>query len=299
MALALGLAAVAWWPARGLPVALVAGLLVTFGPAARPVVPELVMLDVGQGDALLLRHRGRAVLVDGGGWLGADFGGRVLLPALAAQGVRRLDAVVMTHPDRDHCGGLVEIADYLPVQQVWTGPGWEREGCAGELLAVPGPTHRLLATGDRLQAGAWRLQVLAAGGGEDASTNDRSLVLAAEAAGRRVLLTGDISREVEARLVRSQAGSLDADVLKVAHHGSKSSSSASFLVAAAPRLALISAGLHNRYHHPAEEVLERLRRHRLVVVRTDLHGRVRVRLAPGRPLALDWPGGAAQHNPLH
>src|SRR6185436_16770372 len=90
------------------------------------------------GTGISHRDPERAILVDGGGWDGGDLGGRVLLPALLGEGVHHLHALVMTHPDRDHCGGLVDIAAYLPVDEVWTAPGWEPAGCAGRLLSVPG-----------------------------------------------------------------------------------------------------------------------------------------------------------------
>ena len=164
--------------------------------------PELALLDVGQGDAILLRDGDRAVLVDGGGWERGDLGGRVLLPALLAEGVRRLDAVVMTHPDRDHCGGLVDIAAYLPVREVWMGAGWEAAGCAGELLAPPGRRAALPLGGRARRASAAGVsRVLHPEADERRGDNERSLVLLAEAVGRRVLLTGDIESWAEHRLL--------------------------------------------------------------------------------------------------
>jgi competence protein ComEC len=252
--------------------------------------PEVVMLDVGQGDSILLRDRETAVLVDGGGWERGDLGGRVLLPALLAEGVRDLAALVMTHPDRDHCRGLVDIAAYLPVREVWMGPGWEPEGCAGRLLALPGVRPRLLWAGETAGAGRWRLTALHPERGESRGTNERSLVLLAEANGRRVLLTGDIESWAEMRLLSCCERSLRVDVLKVAHHGSRTSSTGSFLAAARPRLALISAGVNNLYHHPAPDVVERLQDHGARVLRTDRSGMVRVVLDADGPLRIEMPG---------
>jgi competence protein ComEC len=244
---------------------------------------ELAMIDVGQGDSILLRDGDRAVLVDGGGWPQGDLGGRVLLPALLAEGVRRLDALVMTHPDRDHCAGLVDIAAYLSVDEVWTAPGWEVSGCAGRLLALPGVRVRFLAKGQRAAVGRWRFAVLHPEADDRHEVNERSLVLLAETRGRRVLLTGDIEGWAERRLVECCARALRADILKVAHHGSRTSSMAAFLEASSPRLALISAGVHNVYHHPALEVVERLEEHGARILRTDRSGEVLVRfLADGR-----------------
>jgi competence protein ComEC len=262
---------------------------------------EVVLLDVGQGDAIVLRDGRRAVLVDGGGWERGDLGGRVLVPALAALGLPRLEAIVMTHPDRDHCQGLVDLAAYLPIRQVWTGPDWAATGCALDLFTTPGAALRVLWAGERAAVGRWRLTALHpepdARGGE----NDRSLVLLAEAAGTRVLLTGDVERWAEHRLLTRwtrreglravcDRGGLRADVLKVAHHGSRTSSGESFLDAVRPRLALISAGPGNPYHHPSRTVLDRLADRGIPTLRTDRHGMVRVRLRGGGRLRIELPG---------
>lgn len=287
--------AVAPWAAWGM--ALAAGVLL-FLPARRKVLflaaglaglgvcaaaawpgsahadPELAMIDVGQGDAILLRDGDRAVLVDGGGWDNGDLGGRVLLPALLGEGVTRLQSLVMTHPDRDHCQGLVDVAAYLPVDEVWMGPGWEDEGCAGSLRDLPGTRTRILSRGSKLSLGRWRLAVLHPEADAPGESNERSLVILAEANGQRVLLTGDIESWAEHRLVDCCARDLKVDLLKVAHHGSRTSSTTTFLEAATPRLALISAGVRNLYRHPAPEVVERLEEHGARVLRTDRSGAV-------------------------
>jgi len=257
-------------------------------PARRD--PELAMLDVGQGDSILLRDGGHAILVDGGGWDGGDLGGRVLLPALLGEGVRRLDALVMTHPDLDHCGGLVDIAAYLSVGEVWMAPGWEPSGCAGRLMALPGVRTRFLAKGHRATLGRWRLTVLHPEADDHHEVNERSLVLLAEVHGRRVLLTGDIESWAEHHLAECCAGELRADVLKVAHHGSRTSSTYDFLEAVSPRLALISAGVKNLYHHPSPEVVERLQDRGTRLLRTDLGGEILVRFGADGRMRIETPG---------
>jgi len=258
-----------------------------------PGHPSLTMFDVGQGDALLIRDGARALLVDGGGWSEGDFGGRVLVPALAAEGVRRLDALVLTHPDRDHCAGLLDLVDYLPARELWVAPRSAESACGRALLLRPGPRLRVLWRGERASLGRWRFEALhppAAGGGED---NDRSLVLLGAAAGRRVLLTGDIEAVAERRLVAEQPEALRADVLKVAHHGSKSSTTAAFLAAVQPRLGLISSGLHNPYGHPHPQVVARLAEHGIPVLRTAGAGLVVVRFPPAGSLRVELPGPPA------
>jgi competence protein ComEC len=252
--------------------------------------PELAMLDVGQGDAILLRDGGRAILVDGGGSRGGDIGGRALLPALLGEGVKHLDALVMTHPDNDHCGGLVDIAAYLPVREVWMAPGWDRAGCAGRLLDLPGTRARFLSRGQKLTLGRWRFTVLHPTPDDHQPVNERSLVLLAEAHGRRALLTGDVEKGGERDLVDCCARALRADLLKVAHHGSRTSSTEDFLDAVKPRLALISVGVGNVYHHPSPEIVERLRDHRARVLRTDRAGEIVVRFGADGRLRIEMPG---------
>jgi competence protein ComEC len=247
---------------------------------------ELAMLDVGQGDAVLLRDGGAALLVDGGGWPAGDFGGRVLLPALARLGVRALDAVVVSHPDSDHCAGLADLASYLPIGEVWIAPGWGDQPCVRRLLGSTRRRLRVVWRGDRLSFGRFELAVLHPPPGETGAGNDRSLVIEATGGGRRLLLTGDVSERVETLLVRRRV-LRPVDVLKVAHHGSASSTSLPFLASIAPRWGLVSAGRRNAYGHPADVVLARLARRRAAVLRTDLHGWIRLRWTGGGPLRLE------------
>lgn len=293
--LALAGAAVAWWPRRLLPLALGAGALIALAGwrldhARSAPMAGVTMLDVGQGDALLLRDESRALLVDGGGWSEGDFGGRVLLPALAAEGVERLDAVVLTHADRDHCRGLVDLVDYLPVDAIWTSATARGEPCGEELASRPGPALRILARGDQMVVGRWRISALSPDSTDTGAANDLSLVLLAEALGRRLLLTGDIEETGELRLVRRYGDRLQCDLLKLAHHGSKTSTTAPFLRAVRPRLALISVGAGNSYGHPSDAVLARLAAARVAVARSDRLGAVVVRWQADGPLALEFPG---------
>lgn len=254
-------------------------------------IPELTVVDVGQGESILLRDGDAAALVDGGGWSRSGIAQRVLVPVLSRLGVRRLEAIVLTHPDRDHCHGLLELTWYLPVERLVTAPGWQRQRCARELLARPGLPVRALWRGEALDLGRWRLTALHPGAGDRRGRNDRSLVLLAEVEGHRVALTGDLERSGEREVLTASGRLLERlDILKVAHHGSDSSTSVAWLERTRPRLALISCGLRNRYGHPASVVLDRLRRRGTAVLRTDLHGAVRVLLPPGGPPRLLLPG---------
>jgi competence protein ComEC len=293
--LALFVAAALARPRIGLPLLLAAWAWAAGVAGRLPARPgsgvEMVVVDVGQGDAILLRDGPHTLLVDGGGWPTGDLGGRVLLPALAWRGVRRLDRVLLTHGDRDHCGGLLEVASYLAVREVLTAPGAPDGPCDAALRTVPGASHRAVAAGDAIRVGRWRLRVLQAGsapGGQRG--NDASVVLVAEAFGRRVLLTGDAEAPAERRLRAAAGSGLACDVLKVAHHGSRSSSTEPFLRAAAPALALVSAGERNPYGHPAPEVLARLRRHHARILRTDRDGMIALTFHPDGGWRIELPG---------
>lgn len=151
----------------------------------------------------------------------------------------------------------------------------------------------MLWAGDRAAVGRWRLTVLHPEPGDRRGTNDRSLVLLAEAHGRRVLLTGDVEAWAELRLVERAGGApgvLDVDVLKVAHHGSKTSTTEALLDAATPRLAVISVGQGNPYHHPSPVVLARLARRRVPTLATARAGMVHLEIRPDGRLRIATPG---------
>ena len=148
---------------------------------------------------------------------------------------------------------------------------------------------RFLWRGKRLTFGRWRLTALHPAADDDGPVNERSLVLLAEANGRRALLTGDIESGAERELADCCARDLRADLLKVAHHGSRTSSTEDFLDAVAPRLALISVGVDNVYHHPSPEIVARLGGASRVL-RTDRAGEIVVRFGRTGRLRIELPG---------
>lgn len=269
-------------PRRLLAAALGLAVLLVWGTAA--LVPrrlEVVFLDVGQGDAI-------AVGAPGGAWAAVDTGrtGRELAAFLRARGVRRLHWWAVSHFDADHAGGMDLLARLYPGALLVTpeGDGAALPAVDGAWSAAAGGgrPHLAAGRGDRLRLGPVPVHVLGPPAGALAagwSENDRSLVLRVDWAGWRVLLAGDIEAAAEASLL--EAGlSLQADVLKVAHHGSDTSTSAAWLAQVRPRVAVISVGRRNGYGHPHGPVLQRLHDAGSVVVRTDLHGAVWMRLDP-------------------
>lgn len=264
----------------GLPL-LLAGLFCHARPSAES--PSFEMLDVGQGESLLLRGNGEAVLVDAGGWRFGDIADRVLLPALADRGVRRLRALVLTHGDLDHCGGALQLVGEMRVEEVWASPSTARSTCGARVLRSPGVRWRPVWAGDRTNAAGWTFHVLWPEPTSRDSGNDGSLVLRARPGdgGPTFLLTGDIGEDVERRLVRTRRDVVHSDVLKIAHHGSASSTSGRFLEAVAPRLALSSAGRPSPFGHPSRVVLGRLGARGVPHLSTASSGAVRLDLPTG------------------
>lgn len=247
---------------------------------------SLVMLDVGQGDAFLLQDRGTSILIDGGGRSDdATFGERVLLPQLLARGITRLHAVALTHPHPDHCGGLPAVLRELDVAELWlSGRQW-KEGCTAQLFEIAsrrGTVTRVVEHHPEFRRGELLIEVLTPRlRFKRASVNNSSIVYRATVGATRILMTGDIERDAE-RVLADDGAPIAADVLKVAHHGSRSSTTAAFLAAVNPKIALISCGRENLYRHPSDEVVERLRENRIAIYRSDRDGAVTLKLREHR-----------------
>lgn len=257
-------------------------LLATWGPHALDT-PELVALDVGQGDAFLLRTpTGEAVLVDGGGTPFSDYdvGASVVVPALRALGVHHVDWVISSHADMDHAEGLVTVLRNLSVGALGYGharpdrSAWRTLDATAAARGVP---RVPLRSGQTLTLGDVTLHVLHPGATRDASSRDanaESVVLRIDWRGRPwVLLPGDVPSDVERTIAIPHL-----DVLIAPHHGSAHSTSTAWLRAAKPETVVISVG-SNRYGHPAQSVLDRASEAGAEVLRTDLHGAIRLRPA--------------------
>jgi competence protein ComEC len=264
---------------------------------------RVTFLDVGQGDAAVVEAPGGAVaVIDGGGTFDDAFdpGERIVEPFLRARGISRVDLVALSHPHPDHLNGLRRILRRFPVGALWTSGDEGRNPEYAHLLAlaraggVPRPVPAPAALGGaRLEPLGPFVRDVGGGGAGDGgrdvigppqglSVNDASLVLRLTFAGRAVLFPGDLEADGEGELVgrRAVGQSVAADVLKVPHHGSRTSSSDELIDAVHPALAVISLGWRNRFHFPAAEVLARYAERGATVLRTDRDGAVTVTIAP-------------------
>ena len=238
-------------------------------------------IDVGQGDAALIRTpSGKNILIDTGGLQGnADISRMVLLPYLRYLGVKQIDALCLSHGDHDHAGGAAGVAARLPVKNVFLGFGAEKSADVQALLNILDHKAKVyrLQRGEQWNVGDCRIVVASASSGTSSAvateTNASSLVLQLFCQGHSLVFTGDADMETEENampLLRH------ADVLKVSHHGSETSSSPHFLAHIRPRCAVISCGKYNRYGHPAQGTLERLEARNIVLLRTDELGAIKV-----------------------
>jgi competence protein ComEC len=245
---------------------------------------ELHMIDVGQGDAIALRTpRGRWLLFDAGrSWSGGDAGRATVIPYLRRMG-GDVAAFVLSHPHADHVGGAATVLKALRPSEYWDGAfAGTSDPYRESLLAARDSDVRWHRAhpGDTFELDGVRVRILAPDSawmvGLD-DPNEASVVAIAQFGAIRFLLVGDAERGEEQWLLAHSPEALHADVLKVGHHGSSTSSTAPFLRVVRPRLALVSVGAGNRYGHPSPGVLRALARAGAAVLRTDRSGSIVVR----------------------
>jgi competence protein ComEC len=248
---------------------------------------ELHMIDVGQGDALALRtSRGRWIVIDAGpNWMGGDAGRNTVAPYIAHRG-GEIALFVLSHPHSDHVGGAASLFSMLHPGR-FLDPGFVGTDAPYRAAIAKAREDRIpwqrVRPGDSLVVDDIVLTALAPDSAWAAHLVDANLantILMARIGSVRILFTGDAEAPEEEWLLAHSAEALHADVLKVAHHGSSTSTTAAFLAAVHPRVALVSVGAHNAYGHPDVEVLESLRAANVATLRTDRLGTVVLRFLP-------------------
>jgi competence protein ComEC len=264
----------------------------------------VTVLDVGQGDAILVvSPRGSTLLIDAGGafegfrgrpeHLGPDPGEDAVSPYLWSRGFQKLNAVAVTHAHQDHIGGMTAILDNFKVGRIWIG----NDNAAPALLRLKAKAehqHVPLEHERRGQHFLWdgvEVDLLWPEITTDESSpiakNNDSLVIRLQYGDRTFLLPGDAEKQVEYEMLsETESANLHADVLKIGHHGSKNSSMPEFLAAVAPQIVIISAGEQNPYGHPSQELLQRLEDNGYRVLRTDKDGAIQV-VTDGRTLSVN------------
>ncbi len=278
-------------------VVVLAGALALWAFLPRNVVPPFAanamrctVLDVGQGDAILLQFPGGStMLVDTGPPGGAsDSGKKVIVPFLSRLGVGRIDVLVLTHAHDDHTGGLRSLVRTFPVGRILL-PGDSLVSLLPERMRE---RSSIVSAGDSLSIGGAKIYVLApartAAPSEAGAGNEASIVLKVVYGRAVILLTGDEPATHELALASAYGDFLRADLLKVGHHGSLTGTSEEFLEAVRPRYAALSLGRFNRHGHPSADVLRRLEERGILYGRTDDDGALMFEATPDTVFPLVW-----------
>jgi competence protein ComEC len=233
------------------------------------------VLDVGQGDAMLLSHPDVTVLVDTGRFDRSD-----LVPLLRGLGVARIDLLIVSHPHADHIGQFDRVMGAFEVAEVWwsgastTTRTFERAVAA---LEASDARYEEPRAGQTTTVGPLGIEILHPAAGDSLrDLNDSSLALRFTYGEFRLVTTGDVERAGEARMTARFPDLLAADVLRLGHHGSSTSTTAGFLAAVAPSVAIYSAGADNRYGHPHDEVVARVVGSGIALYGTDRNGTVTI-----------------------
>lgn len=251
---------------------------------------EITFIDVGQGDSILIQlpYNKGTYLIDTGGtvtfpmeeWQKRkdpfEVGAKTVVPFLKSKGISTIDKLILTHGDLDHIGGSTAVIEQLNVKEIMYPNVTEESSIEKErLLSLAKkkkiPIHFIQA-GEKWTTGKDAFLVLAPFETEDLTKNNGSIVIYARVANKTWLFTGDLEKEGEEALMINYPLLKDIDILKVGHHGSKTSSTSEFIEQLKPKIAIISVGENNSYNHPSQEVLSTLKESKVKVFRTDENG---------------------------
>ena len=242
---------------------------------------RVTFLSVGEGDAAVVRFPGARVMVidAGSAWNDFDLGERIVARYLWANKIMHVDWLALSHPDQDHFGGFDFLARDFSPNQFWTVASENQNAAYEHLLAtlyeLKTPIRRVDRATAPMSIEGVRVEALNPRATPQTSRNNASMVLRLAYAGTSFLFTGDLEAEGEAAMLETSPN-VQATILKVPHHGSRTSSSAAFVEATHPKLAVISLGYRNRFHFPAPEVVDRYRAEGARIMRTDQDGAIEV-----------------------
>ena len=251
---------------------------------------EVTFLDVGQGDSIFIKlpYGKGTYLIDTGGnqifgkeqWQKKqrpyEVGRDRVVPFLKSKGISTLDKLIITHGDLDHAGGAMAIMNELNVKELVLPDTVKKSELETKLLqqaSVKGINVRFVRKGDQWKSGEHTFKILSPIQDSLENGNNGSIVLYSEIGGLRWLFTGDLEEDGEKKMLK-ESGHFTIDVLKVGHHGSKTSTTDLFLEGLSPKIAIISVGENNRFKHPNQEVLERLEKRQIKILRTDRSGAI-------------------------
>jgi competence protein ComEC len=249
-------------------------------------------IDVGQGDSALLRYRGNNILIDAGGSAFSDFdiGENITLPYLIKSGVNELDALIISHYHDDHYKGSKAIIENLQVDKIISSKYPTEEEFLKIIDKNNIPLYTVNSSNDIFLDDKLYIDILWPIDNNvlDDNENNNSLVCLVNANGFRLLFTGDIEKEVEQQLLRTKIG--EVDLLKVAHHGSNTSSHPEFIDELAPKISIISVGENNFYGHPSKQTLQTLLDVNSSIYRTDEMGLISVTIKNDRAVIKPYQG---------
>jgi competence protein ComEC len=245
----------------------------------------LTTIDVGQGDSHLVKTpSGRYFLIDAGDNSRQDSGKDIIVPFLHHIGVRELDALIVTHPDKDHFGGALSLLKMFPVKELWTSecslkekkPDWQQ--LIQETYKRHIPIHNV-HRGILWKENFFEIRTVHPVENVCTEANEMSVTLRLKGLGHSVVLTGDLTIAGEKEILKTDAY-LKSDVLKLGHHGSKTSSSVPFLNAVAPKYAIVSSGRRNKFRHPHKQVTDRLDSLHIPYINTAKKGTITFTFVP-------------------
>ena len=252
----------------------------------------LNFIDVGQGDSTLIRVNNKCILIDGGGNSFAeefDVGEKTLFPYLLDRGIYSLDYILVSHFDSDHCQGLMYLLENMKVKSVLISSLGQKSLEYKNFIKLAKKNNvsiLYVKMGDRIKIGDAIIEILYTGDNEITENvkNNNAIVCKLIWNKYSVLFTGDIEELAEKRIIevyKEDLNKLKSNILKVAHHGSKTSSSKEFIQVVKPQIALIGVGKGNKFGHPSSEVLNRLNNINCKIYRTDLNGEIEVQFNKG------------------